>query len=586
MTCIRDRPRRWSWVIAAALAGVGLCGAGPGGADASGAANLLHDGRAALARGDGVAAEVALRKALAGGLPRAAVAARMGEALLDQGDLRGARAWLGPVQFAPQEAAHGWRMLGRLELAERNLAAAARAFDQALALAPRDSLVWVDIARLRYLGGDQVQAIAAADKAVELNPGNPRALELRGLLVRDSFGLLAALPWFERGLQLAPDDLGLLGEYAATLGELGRARDMLTITRRMIALDPHNSRAFLLQAILAARARNAPLARSVLAKAGPDAQASPAGLLVGGIVELESGNPHQAVDLFDRLVQRQPENARAQLLLARALAAAGSDAELIARFGEAAYRAEASPYLLTLAGRAYENRGLREAAALLLDRAAQGGKAGVTIPPGGAPPVAALRGWIAAGNVGAAGAEVARLRNAAPGAIDGLLAAGDVAFARGDLPAAIAAYRQAAAVRMTDALLQRLVLCLQRSGEIAQARQLVAAFRGGRPGDLLALRLEAGLAAAAGDWSRADAALSFLAKAALGRDARLQADLAFARLRAGNAPAAGEAAEAAYRLQRSAMIATRALAMAAAGPRGPSNDLAAKAAALEATGGT
>jgi len=39
-------------------------------------------------------------------------------------------------------------------------------------------------------------------------------LELRGLLIREQFGLYAALPWFEAGLQAAPNDIGLLGEYA------------------------------------------------------------------------------------------------------------------------------------------------------------------------------------------------------------------------------------------------------------------------------------------------------------------------------------------------------------------------------------
>ncbi len=69
-------------------------------------------------------------------------------------------------------------------------------------------------------------------------------------------GLVASLPWFEKGLKAAPDDLSLLGEYAATLGEIGRAKDMLRVTRHMIELDGENPRAFYLQAVLAARAGN------------------------------------------------------------------------------------------------------------------------------------------------------------------------------------------------------------------------------------------------------------------------------------------------------------------------------------------
>lgn len=174
--------------------------------------NLVHDAHVALAQGDGIAAEIALRKAMAAGAAHDAVAARMGEAYLDQGDLRKARGWLGPARFSAAEAAHGWRMLGRLAMAERDLPAAGKAYDRALALTPDDSRLWVDIARLRYVGGEQIQSAAAAEHAVRRDPGNVRALEFRGMLVRDQYGLAAALPWFEAGLQRMSDDLPLLGE--------------------------------------------------------------------------------------------------------------------------------------------------------------------------------------------------------------------------------------------------------------------------------------------------------------------------------------------------------------------------------------
>ena len=145
-------------------------------------------------------------------------------------------------------------MLGRLEQAQGNLAAAGRAYDQALRYTPADGRLWVDIGRLRYASGEQLEAIAAADQALAVAPTEPRALEFRGQLDRDQYGPISTLPWFERGLALASDDSGLLGEYAARLGELGRAHAMLKITRHMLALDPGNPRALLLQAMLAGRA--------------------------------------------------------------------------------------------------------------------------------------------------------------------------------------------------------------------------------------------------------------------------------------------------------------------------------------------
>src|SRR3546814_6376563 len=60
-------------------------------------------------------------------------------------------------------------------------------------------------------------------------------------------------------------DLALI-EDAATLGDLGRMRAMLAVTRRAIAADPADPRAYYLQAVLAARAGRFDLARVLLQK--------------------------------------------------------------------------------------------------------------------------------------------------------------------------------------------------------------------------------------------------------------------------------------------------------------------------------
>src|SRR3546814_13277866 len=62
-------------------------------------------------------------------------------------------------------------------------------------------------------------------------------------------------------------DLALI-EDAATLGDLGRMRAMLAVTRRAIAADPAHPRAYYLQAVLAARAGRFDLARVLLPKTG------------------------------------------------------------------------------------------------------------------------------------------------------------------------------------------------------------------------------------------------------------------------------------------------------------------------------
>lgn len=576
MTSTPDRHSRGGgrrWLAGALLA---LAAATPGTADSGSTDSLMHEARAALAKGDGIAAEAALRKALAAGLPREAVAARMGEALLDQGELVQAREWLAPGRFTKGEAAHGWRVLGRLEMAQHNLAASDAAFARALKLAPGDSRLWVDIARLRYVSGQELAAQDAANEAVRLNPDDIRALELRGLLVRDQFGLTAAVPWLEEGLKRRSDDLSLLGEYAATLGELGRTREMLVVTRQMLRQAPRNPRAWFLQAVLAARAQQFGVARQMLAKAGPQALATPAVLLLSGLLETTAGNTNLAVERLDLLARQQPHNVIVRHALARALADTGNPHLLIARLGDAARAPGASPYLLTLVARAYEDSGRRDLAAPLLDRAAAAaaGPAQVIAEPSpigvlalrynDAPGDAAaaipyVRKLLAGGDAAGAAPVAERIVAAAPASASAQALAGDVRLLRGDLAGAVEGYRRAGAVRLSDDLLLRLVEAYVRSGQGAAARQLVSGTLATSPRNRTAMRLAAGFAAEDGNWPVAADALGWLAATGDARDARLMADLAIARTRAGRSNAAASAQQA-LRLQRAAPTANRAVA--------------------------
>jgi tetratricopeptide (TPR) repeat protein len=339
----------------------------------------LHEADAALARRDGIAAEAAARRALDAGVPRGEVAARIGEAELLQGDLGDARRWLAAGEFSDATRQRGFHALGGLEMAEGDLAAAARAFDRALASGPGSARLWVDIGRLRYRAGQHHLALAAGAKAIAIDPDEPRAIEFQAQLIRDSAGVVAALPWFERALEGAPDDLGLLGEYAATLGEAGRHKAMLRVARRMVELDPRHPRAYYLQAVLAARAGLDDLARRLLARTNGAYDHVPAGLLLAGVLELRTGNAGLAVERFDALARRQPENAMAPLLMGRALLAHGEASEVIARLGPKADRPDASPYLLALVGRAHEQLGRRRDAARYLDRAKNEGPAAIGV---------------------------------------------------------------------------------------------------------------------------------------------------------------------------------------------------------------
>ena len=540
-------------------------------------AGFLSAAQAALDKGDGIAAEAELDRALDAGASREDIAAPMGDAMLRQGALDKARDWLGAGRFAGGQEGYGWKMLGRLERAAGNLPAAGKAYDRALQYAPGDGALWVDIGRLRYAGGEQIQAVEAADHALALAPGDPRVLEFRGQLIRDQYGLLPALPWFEAGLKQRPDDLPLLGEYAATLGELGRAKEMLKVTRRMLELDPGNTRALYLQAVLAARAGKMDLARSLLGRTGDRIAGVPAAMLLRSVLELEAGNPNLAIDVLDRLVRIQPANGPARLLLARAAATAGDRAQL---FAAASDDVAVSPYLLTLQAWAQADTGRHDLATSLLTRA--------TLLPGDPRPIGErqdagilaadwaetpgrigsgipqVRKLLALGNLAGAGEVAERLRAANTGSADVQAIAGDVRLLSHDPGGALERYRIAAKVRVTSDLVGRMALALDGMGQGRAGDQIVETHLAASPIDQHLNHIAAQRAAKRGDWARSRALLEFLAPL-VPRDPAVLAELAQSRSRTGDRAGAEQAAAPAYALRRGSLVLTQGYAENASG---------------------
>ena len=555
--------------------------AAPGQAMPGAAQDSFAAATKALARGDGIAAEADLQRALQAGASKSEIAAAMGEALIDQGAIDKAREWLAPGQFSPAEAGHGWRMLGMLERLTGNLGAAGKAYDQALKVSGKDPLLWVEIGRMRYSGGEQLQAIDAADRALAAAPNNPRALEFKAELVRDAQGYAAAIPLYERALEANGNDLALLGGYAAALGEAGRASDMLAVTRHMLEVAPHSPRAFFLQALLAARAGQIDLARSLLSRTKGKLATDPAGMLLQGLLDLEAGNANVAADELAVLADRQPANQRVQLLLARALYASGDYNQLFTRFGALAQRSDASPYLLTLLGRANEDQGNRAAATALLDRAAAPaspplqpifeadspavlGSRFAAEPSALGLAVPYVRSLLVAGNRSAAAQAAGQFLRARPGSDSALGLLGDVELYSGAPGAALQHYDLAARVRFPDLLLLRMGEAFVGVGQPGAAQPVVARYLAAFPGSRLAARMAANMAALAGDWQTAAGLLDNLRLRGGNQDVRLLADLSFAQLRSGDASAALISGQRAWELQPNSPVAAQALGMAMA----------------------
>lgn len=511
---------------------------------------------------DGAGAEAELDRARQAGFDPGRAIRLYAQAYLLQGDADRAiaTAKTAPAAdrvYAGRVVARALAVKGQTEAAWRQLSALAERV-------PGDSRIWSDLGRIHQGAGDLTAAAAAADRAVRADPANGDALLLRGELVRAQYGLVGALPWFEAALQRDPRHHAALIEYAATLGEAGRYRDMLAAARRAAAVEPGDPVAYYLQAVLAARSGNDDLARALLDRTGGRLADMPGALLLGGALDYGAGAWQQAVAQWGDLVGRQPKNITARRLLAAALLRTGDGKGALEVLRPVALRDDADSYTLSLVGRAFEQGGQRDWAARFLDRA-QAATRSDAAPFGSDQSVAMLasalgatgtaatrielvRALLAAGDTGAALAQAGELARRNPGTAAARLVIGDIQAARGAWPAAVAAYRAAADRRFDEPTALRLVDAQDKAGDRAAAANTLALFLSQNPANIAAQRLTAHWQIAAGDWDAAIDTLEAVRQRVGNRDAALLAELGYAFVGKGDAEGGEAYAAAAYRL--------------------------------------
>lgn len=424
---------------------------------------------------------------------------------------------------------------------EGDFAASARLLDEAHEAQPDNSALWVEIARMRFVAGQHVQALEAANRAVEVGPAYAPALLLRAQFVRDGYGLTASLVWFEAAVEADPNDPVALAEYAATLGDAGYYKEMLGVTRALADIDPKNPRVLYLKAVLAARAVKPVLAKSLIERSGLASDGVPSAILLDGLLDLVERNYDSAAQSLERLAQSQPGNRRVAELLARALWLGGRDSEIIARFSDQALHPSGSPYLAMLVGRALERQGDRVGAAPYLEKAYNERFSGWVAFAGqsGLPePTLQMRRYIDQGRLQAARRHARQLQRRYPGSSDIAVLAGDAWFASGRLQSALDAYGLAASVRRPWPLTRKLAGAYRNFGEPEAADALLARHLISEPRNTEALFLNAARAAQSEDWLRVAVLLDNAIALGAGNDPALL------KLRAQAARALGEEEEA------------------------------------------
>lgn len=521
--------------------------------------------RALATLGDGAGAQAEAERARALGQPAAQTRAVMARALLLQGEWDAAMREARAADLPSADGQEADRIIAQAALALGDPATARTALQRALSAAPGNPDSWVGLGRLRIATGDQAGAILAANRAVALAPASPTALALRGELVRAQYGLTASLPWFERAVAANPDSVPALEQLAATLADSGQAARMLAVTRRILALDPANPRAWFMQSVMAARAGRYDLARAVLDRTQGRLDGEPATRLLRGVLHMVDGNAVLATDALAPLLADQPDNRTVRTLLGRAYALSGDPASAATTLAPMVVQRDADPYVLTLAARMQEAMGNRALAADMLGRAAwpvrasadpfatAGDAARAAGPP---PPDAStaqdnipyIRALLATGRPAEAVDRAGLLNRANPGAPAAWLILGDTLGANGQARDAVAAYERAANLRFDRDAALRLAAALGRAGNPARAAQVAALFLSQSPNDLEAQRLAAAMALDASDWRSARRWLDAIRARTGPNDALLMTGLARVALETGDRAAARAYATHAYRL--------------------------------------
>lgn len=505
--------------------------------------------RILLMLGDGLGAEAELERAVRGGVPAAGISSMRAHAHMLNGKGEAALAVLDRDPPPADQAGYAMRIRAQALAAMGDMAAAEAAFDRALMLAPEDVAAWVALGRFRMDIADQAGAVAAADRAMAIAPRSVDAMVLKGVLVRNQYGLVAALPWFERAAEIDPQDVDALIEAAATLGDIGRARDMLAMTRRVLALDGRNVRAFYLQAVLAARARNFGLARALVQRTGDALDDVPGGMLLQAVLEIDAGSYEQAIARLDRLVSMQPDNLRVRRLLGTAEWRAGNYRDAVEALRPIADRPDADVYTLTVIGRALEAIDARGDAAAYLDRAsasapisgalfAGGGGLGAlsrdaALDRGAPARIRYIRGLLASGRGDQALAEARALQRGNAGTPAAHILVGDALAALGQPLQAADAYRLAANISFNEPVALRLIDVLDRGGRRADAMATLHLFLSQNPRNVAALLLASDYFQAAGQWSDSIRILEGLRTRIGNRDALILNNLAWAWFRKG-----------------------------------------------------
>lgn len=281
-------------------------------------------GRALLANGEAVAAEVAFNDALKLGVNRAEVVIPLSKAVLAQGKRQ-------PLLDDPRLAVSGLpagvrhEMLLQVALAHADLGRskeALKAIEDARAIDSTTPAAWLAEVPIRIRARQFAEALAAADKALSMAPGNAEAVYLRGSVLHTQGNLTQALASYTRALEIDPAHLESLLARAGIELDQGRNADAKRDLAEAARLKPDEPRTLYMGAVLADREGNAKASREALIQLTNQIDPIPLEfmryqqqvLILGGLAHHGLGQLEKAKPYLEAVQREQPGSPVSKLL--------------------------------------------------------------------------------------------------------------------------------------------------------------------------------------------------------------------------------------------------------------------------------
>lgn len=260
------------------------------------------------------------------------------QALLAAGKYAAAEQILTRLTHARPPVAAAHKLLAMLAVTQQRADDALRHAEQAVALAPADADGFVTLGRAHKLARRLGEAIAAYRQAVALQPRHAQALVSLGIALRESGELDAAIAAYQQAIAADPklgvahsnlaNAMAQRAEQTATALPDGEpSADMLAATERAVQLDPGNAGLLRNHGGMLQRARRFAEAAEYFNRA---LGARPSDLeccLALGECLLASGQPENAISVYEKWLQTNPPAAAAMRALSGLHTVAGRAAE-------------------------------------------------------------------------------------------------------------------------------------------------------------------------------------------------------------------------------------------------------------------